>query len=215
MIADLLFLLFAGVLMLAALGVITARNPMHSVLFLILAFVNAAGLFVLMGAEFLGLLLVMVYVGAVAVMFLFVVMTIDINYATLRKDTVVYLPSGLLIGGILLVELAAAGWGGMFGGLSSVPAASEAADQNIVALGKVLFTEYIIAFQAAAIVLLIAMVGAIVLTHRYRPGVRRQDVPKQIARTREDSIVLTHPHTGQGVEKLHFKPRGVEKKVEE
>lgn len=188
MIADLLFLLFAGILLLAGMGVIMAKNPMYCVLFLILAFFNAAGLFLLLGAEFLALLLIMVYVGAVAVMFLFVIMTIDIDFAVLKDGFATYLPVGALVAGLLLVEALMAAWGGAFGGskLASLP--MQPGVENIRQLGDVLFTVYAYPFLLAGMILLVAMVGAIVLTHRRRPDVQRQNIAKQINRTREESF---------------------------
>src|SRR5690606_15949619 len=178
MIVQLVFYMFAVVAVAAGVMVIAARNPVHSVLFLILAFFNAAGLFILIGAEFLALILVIVYVGAVAVLFLFVVMMLDINFVELRQGFLQYLPIGALIGIILLVELLF-----IVGAWVVAPAAPELAaapipplteTTNTHALGQVLYTDYIYLFQAAGVVLLIAMIGAIVLTLRQREGVRRQ-----------------------------------------
>jgi NADH-quinone oxidoreductase subunit J len=207
MLADLLFLMFAAILTIAALGVISARNPMYCVLFMILAFFNAAGLFLLLGAEFLGLLLVMVYVGAIAVMFLFVLMTIDIDFAVLKQGFAAYLPVGLLVAGLLAIELVAAAMAGGFA--PARPPVSEA-PENIVQLGHVLFTEYFLAFQGAGMILLVAMMGAIVLTHRRREGVRRQNINRQIRRTRGESMTLTTPETGAGATAEHFEGRKVD-----
>ena len=183
------FYVFAAVAVAAGVMVISARNPVHSVLFLILAFFNAAGLFVLLGAEFLAMLLVVVYVGAVAVLFLFVVMMLDINFSELREGFLQYLPVGGLVGVVLLAELALVG-----GGWALSPAGGDAPPAptggmtNTHALGHVLYTDYIYLFQAAGLVLLVAMVGAIVLTHRRRTGVRKQRIADQLDRRREDTI---------------------------
>ena len=203
MLPDLMFYVLSSILVLGAAGVVLSRNPMYSVLLLILCFLNAAGLFILLGAEFLGLLLVMVYVGAIAVMFLFVLMTIDIDFAMLREGFASYMPVGVLVGVILVVELIMAITSGVFTGhahLASVAVMPVAQDQqNIVNLGSVLFTDYLLPFQMAALVLLVAMVGAIVLTHRKRPGVKRQNITAQIARRREDSVELKKVKPGQGI----------------
>jgi len=202
-IQALAFYLFAGIAVASGVMVITARNPVHSVLFLILAFFNAAGLFVLMGAEFLAMILIVVYVGAVAVLFLFVVMMLDINFTELRKGALTYLPIGLLVGLILLVELVL-----IFGAWVISPGASAAAlaptpsaDQitNTHALGMVIYTNYVYLFQIAGLVLLVAMIGAIVLTHRQRTGVRRQSIGKQIERRRGDSVEVKQVPSGSGV----------------
>jgi len=188
------FYLFAGIAIAAAVMVIAARNPVHSVLFLILAFFNGAGLFVLMGAEFLAMILVVVYVGAVAVLFLFVVMMLDIDLVELREGFLQYLPVGGLIGVILLVELLL-----VLGAWIAVPETAAVAGvpmpppeqvPNTQALGAVLYTKYVYLFQASGLVLLVAMVGAIVLTLRQREGVRRQSIAAQIGRSREDSVEI-------------------------
>lgn len=202
MIADLLFYLFAGTLLLGATGVITARNPMHCVLFMVLAFFNAAGLFLLLGAEFLGLLMVMVYVGAIAMLFLFVIMTINIDKAVAKEGFIKELPLGLIVGAILAVEMVLAVSGGLFGGVAHSTNASmgmNAEVQNIVQLGDVLFTNYAYPFITVSLILLVAMVGAIVLTHRKRPDAKRQNIAKQIARTREEAVTLTTPESGRGI----------------
>lgn len=197
------FYLFAGVLLLSALMVITARNPVHSVLFLILAFFNAAGLFVMLGAEFIGMILVIVYVGAVAVLFLFVVMMLDINFSDLRKGAFQYIPVGLVTGGILLFELVA-----LYGSWMFSPKAAKNADlpissfegvENTQAIGMVLYTDYIVPFQIAGLVLFIAMIGSIVLTHRTRPGVRKQKVSEQQARRSQDVVEIVKVSSGTGV----------------
>ena len=198
------FYVFAAVVILAGVMVISARNPVHSVLFLILAFFNGAGLFVLMGAEFLAMILVVVYVGAVAVMFMFVVMMLDINFAELRQGFLRYMPIGAVIGLVLLAELLI-----ILGGWTLAPSAqrAEAAAatpavteiSNTHALGQLIYTHYIYLFQAAGVILLIAMIGAIVLTHRRRPGVRRQDIGRQIARRPQDTIEIHKIPSGKGV----------------
>lgn len=201
MLQALAFYMFAGILCLSALAVITARNPVHSVLFLILAFFNSAGLFILLGAEFLGLILVIVYVGAVAVLFLFVVMMLDISFADMRKGAMQYVPIGLLTGIILLAELfiVYGTWqmSGLEGNLAiGMPDPAEITNTN--ALGQNIYTFFVYPFQIAGLILFVAMIGAIVLTHRSRPGVRRQLVSEQYARTPQDSmeIVKVTPGTG-------------------
>jgi NADH-quinone oxidoreductase subunit J len=202
-IQALVFYLFSAVLLGSAAMVIAARNPVHSVLFLILAFFNAAGLFVLMGAEFLAMILVVVYVGAVAVLFLFVVMMLDINFVELREGFMRYLPIGMLVGLVLLAELALAvgAWAVAPAASTHVVAATPDPNTvpNTVALGRILYTDYIYVFQAAGLVLLVAMIGAIVLTLRRREGVRRQVIARQVTRTREESIVLVKVPPRQGV----------------
>ena len=197
---DLAFYIFAAVATAAGVMVISSRNPVHSVLFLILAFFNAAGLFVLLGAEFLAMLLVVVYVGAVAVLFLFVVMMLDINFAELRDGFLQYLPVGALVGIVLLAELALVGGSWVLSegtGEATLPAAAEKMT-NTHALGHILYTDYIYLFQAAGLVLLVAMIGAIVLTHRRRTGVRRQRIAAQIDRRREDTIEVVKVPTRGG-----------------
>jgi len=183
-----MFYVFGGVAVAAGVMVISARNPVHSVLFLILAFFNAAGLFLLLGAEFLAMILVIVYVGAVAVLFLFVVMMLDINFSELRQGFLNYLPIGGVIGLILLVELVLvfAGWAMAPGAPSAAAAPAPAIDalSNTQALGALFYTRYIYLFQTAGLILLVAMIGAIVLTHRSRKGVRKQDIASQVARGR-------------------------------
>ncbi|MDE0406949.1 MAG: NADH-quinone oxidoreductase subunit J [Alphaproteobacteria bacterium] len=184
------FYVFAAVATAAGVMVISSRNPVHSVLFLILAFFNAAGLFVLLGAEFLAMLLVVVYVGAVAVLFLFVVMMLDINFAELREGFLQYLPVGAVVGAVLLAELALVGGSWVLSegaGKTPLPVPDEKMT-NTHALGHVLYTDYIYLFQAAGLVLLVAMIGAIVLTHRRRTGVHRQRIATQLDRRREDTI---------------------------
>jgi NADH-quinone oxidoreductase subunit J len=204
MIASLAFYVFAAILLGSATMVVSARNPVHAVLFLILAFFNAAALFVLAGAEFLAMILVIVYVGAVAVLFLFVVMMLDINFAQLREGTQRYWPIGVTVGLLLLVELgvALAGWQ-LAPDSAKLRFAPMAADvQNTAQLGRILYTDYILIFQAAGLVLLVAMVGAIVLTLRDRPRSRRQDIGRQIARNSSETLVMMDVRSGAGVGEL-------------
>lgn len=199
------FYLFAGILLFSALMVITARNPVHSVLFLILGFFNCAGLFVLLGAEFIAMILVIVYVGAVAVLFLFVVMMLDINFSDLRKGAMHYVPFGMIIGGILLFEFVAiySFWQFAPDAQQSTALPIEAFEKadvpNAQALGMVLYTEYALAFQVSGLILLVAMIGAIVLTHRQRPGVRKQKVAEQQARKPSDVLDVVKVTSGTGV----------------
>ncbi len=197
------FYLFAGLAVTAALLVVSARNPVHSVLFLILAFFNAAGLFVLLGAEFLALILVIVYVGAVAVLFLFVVMMLDIDFAELRRGVLKHLPFGALVGCVLLGELifVLVGWDFAQGAhrLAAAPILPESGLTNAEALGRVLYTQYVFYFQIAGLILLVAMMGAVVLTLRRREGLKRQRISSQIRRTRAESIELKKLKPGQGV----------------
>jgi NADH-quinone oxidoreductase subunit J len=188
------------VLILSALAVVSARNPVYSVLFLIFAFFNAAGLFVLMGAEFLAMILVVVYVGAVAVLFLFVVMMLDIDFAELKKGALQYLPMGALFGLGMAAELVmvAVAWKFAPAASGARASATPAGMTNTEALGHVLYTDYVYYFQIAGLVLLVAMIGAIVLTLRARPGVRRQSVPVQNARTPEMAVQLVDVKPGQG-----------------
>ena len=200
---GLAFYLFAFVAVASAVMVVSSRNPVHSVLFLILTFFNAAALFVLMGAEFLAMILVVVYVGAVAVMFLFVVMMLDINFAELRQGFLQYLPIGGLVGLVLLAELliVLGGWTlapeAAAGG--SAPAPAPESISNTEALGQLLYTHYFYLFQASGVVLLIAMIGAIVLTFRRRPGVRRQDIADQLRRNPENSVEVRKIEPGRGI----------------
>jgi NADH-quinone oxidoreductase subunit J len=184
------FYLFSGITIASAFMVVSSRNPVHSVLFLILAFVNAAGLFLLLGAEFLAMLLVVVYVGAVAVLFLFVVMMLDVDFAEFRQGFLQYLPVGALIGLIFAVELLlVVGAWVIDPQIVRAPVAAIPANiSNTEALGRVLYTQYIYYFQAAGLVLLVAMIGAIVLTLRERPGIKRQNVVAQNARTKETAM---------------------------
>jgi NADH-quinone oxidoreductase subunit J len=200
--AALFFYLFGAVAIAAAVMVIAARNPVHSVLFLILAFFNGAGLFILLGAEFLAFILVIVYVGAVAVLFLFVTMMLDVDFAELRQGMLTYMPVGATIGLILLVELAL-----VLGTwtitpealrLVAAPTPDAAVITNTEALGAILYTRYIYFFQAAGMILLVAMIGAIVLTLRHREGVRRQNIADQVARGR-DAVEVRKVRSGQGI----------------
>ena len=201
--AALFFYLFAGICVASAFMVIASKNPVHSVLYLILAFVNAAGLFVMMGAEFLAMILIVVYVGAVAVLFLFVVMMLDVDFAELRQGFLNYLPVGALIGLVVLIELLLVVGSWVIG--PGVPKAITSpippldTMTNTEALGRVLYTTYIYFFQAAGLVLLVAMVGAIVLTLRHRVPVRRQDPAAQSARTRATAIDIVKVTPGQGL----------------
>ncbi len=193
------FYLFAGITVASAVMVITARNPVHSVLFLILAFVNAAGLFVLLGAEFLAMILIVVYVGAVAVLFLFVVMMLDVDFTELRRGLLNYLPVGVLIGGILLAELLLVVGGWVIAPAARQSAALAANVTNTEALGLVLYTKYVYFFEAAGIILLVAMIGAIVMTLQHKPNVRRQNIDQQVARGRASAIELVNVKPGQGL----------------
>ena len=199
-IASLCFYLFAAVMIAASVMVITARNPVHCVLFLILAFLNAAGLFVLMGAEFLGLILAIVYVGAVAVLFMFVVMMLDTDFSAIRGGFLQYLPIGGAIGLVLMIELGFAVAAIRAGeGTMAMPMPNDGGVSNTEALGRLIYTNYFYLFQAAGVILLIAMVGAIVLTLRRREGVRRQTIGDQVARQREDSIEIRKVTPGSGI----------------
>jgi NADH-quinone oxidoreductase subunit J len=204
-IAALFFYLFASVCVASAVMVIASRNPVHSVLFLILAFVNAAGLFVLMGAEFLAMILVIVYVGAVAVLFLFVVMMLDVDFTELRQGFLNYLPIGGVVGVVFFIELVmmlVLGPGGAAPGagkaiVDPIPPITELT--NTEALGLVLYTRYVYFFQAAGLVLLVAMIGAIVLTLRHKSNVRRQNIADQVARTKATAIEIRRVRPGQGI----------------
>ena len=203
MIQAAVFYLFASVVVASGLMVILARNPVHSVLWLILAFFNAAGLFLVIGAEFLAMILVIVYVGAVAVLFLFVVMMLDVDFAAMRAGFAAYLPFGLVLGMVLAIELVLVAGGWAFGDLSVQARAAPvpgAGLSNTQAIGTILYTDYVFIFQMAGMILLTAMVGAIVLTLRHRPGVKRQDVARQTARTPANAITNTRPVVGAGVD---------------
>lgn len=200
-IQALAFYLFAFVAIAAGVMVVSSRNPVHSVLFLILTFFSAAALFVLMGAEFLAMILVVVYVGAIAVLFLFVVMMLDINFVALRQGFMQYLPVGALIGVILFAELLLIFGGWVVAPQLTLAAPAEPAAQigNTHALGRLLYTKYFYLFQAAGMILLVAMMGAIVLTLRHRPGVRRQKIATQIGRRGEDSVQVVKVASGSGI----------------
>ncbi len=197
------FYLFATITVASAFMVISVRNPVHAVLFLILAFVNSAGLFMLAGAEFLALLLIVVYVGAVAVLFLFVVMMLDVDFAELRQGLLQYLPVGGLVAFIVLAELlmVLGSWAFAPGtGTAVVQPIPDMADvSNIEALGNILYTRYVFFFQIAGLILLVAMIGAIVLTLQHRPNVRRQDISEQVARTPETAIEVRKVESGKGI----------------
>ena len=201
-VSALFFYLFAGVCVASAVLVIVSRNPVHSVLYLILAFVNASGLFILMGAEFLGMMLIVVYVGAVAVLFLFVIMMLDVDFVELREGFLEYLPIGLVIGAIFLVELllVVGGWVIHPGSVKQITAAIPTNVSNTEALGLVLYTKYIHYFQIAGMVLLVAMIGAIVLTLRHKVKVKRQDINVQNARTPELAMAVRQVASGQGLQ---------------
>jgi NADH-quinone oxidoreductase subunit J len=202
-IATAFFYLFAVVTVASGIMVISARNPVHAVLFLILAFFNAAGLFILLGAEFIAMILIIVYVGAVAVLFLFVVMMLDVDFAELRAGFAKYLPVGGLIGGILLAQLllVMSAWQfapeGVLQLAERIPPVE--AMTNAEAIGRVLYTRYIYFFQLAGMVLLVAMVGAIVLTLRHREGIKRQSIAVQVARDPATAIEIKKVETGQGI----------------
>lgn len=190
--ADAFFYIFSAICVASAFLVIAARNPVHSVLFLILAFVNAAGLFLLLGAEFLAMILIVVYVGAVAVLFLFVIMMLDVDFAVLKQGFLQYLPIGALVGAVVLIELVL-----VVGGWTLAPAntrvlgsATPANISNTAALGRVLYTQYLYFFQAAGFVLLTAMIGSIVLTLRHKTGVKRQNITEQNRRDRHAAVTL-------------------------
>ena len=200
-VAAVFFYLFACVCVASAFMVIASRNPVHSVLYLILAFVNAAGLFVLMGAEFLAMILIVVYVGAVAVLFLFVVMMLDVDFAELRQGFLQYLPIGVVVGIIVLAELVlvVTAWAISPEMIAAPVAPIDVSISNTQALGHVLYTKYVYFFQAAGLVLLVAMVGAIVLTLRHKQGVKRQDANAQSARTKAQAMEIRKVQSGQGI----------------
>jgi NADH-quinone oxidoreductase subunit J len=200
-VATLFFYLFAGICVASAFMVIAAKNPVHSVLYLILAFVNAAGLFVMLGAEFLAMILIVVYVGAVAVLFLFVVMMLDVDFAELKQGALQYLPIGMLTGGIFLAELllVVGAWVIGPGVPQAITAPIAAKVPNIEAIGLVLYTRYVFFFESAGMILLIAMVGAIVLTLQHRVRVRRQNIAEQVARTPATAMEVVKVRSGQGL----------------
>lgn len=201
MIQSLIFYFFATILTASAIGVISVKNPVHSVLLLILSFFTSAGLFVMLGAEFIAMLMVIVYVGAVAVLFLFVVMMLDINFAELRKGAMQYVPLGMIIGGVMLFEFIS-----MFAMWEFAPGFEETLSMPIVegvsntkALGAVLYTDYFLVFQVAGLILLVSMIGAIVLTLRKRPGVRKQNVSHQVSRRVDDAMEIKKVTPGTGI----------------
>ncbi|MBX9711719.1 MAG: NADH-quinone oxidoreductase subunit J [Xanthobacteraceae bacterium] len=201
--SALFFYLFAGVCVASAVMVVTSRNPVHSVLFLILAFVNASGLFLLLGAEFLAMILVVVYVGAVAVLFLFVIMMLDVDFAELRQGFIQYLPIGILIGAIFLAELllVVGGWTISPTIAKSITAPIASGVSNTEAIGLVLYTRYIHYFQISGLVLLVAMIGAIVLTLRHKVSVKRQNISVQNARGKATAMdVRKGVAVGQGLQ---------------
>ena len=195
------FYLFAGVCVASAFMVIAAKNPVHSVLYLILAFVNAAGLFVMMGAEFLAMILIVVYVGAVLVLFLFVVMMLDVDFAELRQGFLQYLPIGVLVGVVFLAELLLVVGAWVIGPGLPLAISSPIPGNltNTEALGRVLYTQYVYYFQASGVVLLVAMIGAIVLTLRHKPNIKRQNISDQVARTKQTAMEVRQVKSGQGL----------------
>ena len=200
-IQALAFYTFSAIAIASGVMVVSSRNPVHSVLFLILAFFNAAGLFVLIGAEFIAMILVIVYVGAVAVLFLFVVMMLDINFVELRQGFMQYLPVGALIGLILVLELffVVGAWTIADHPSLAAPTPAPAEITNTQALGHLIYTRYVYLFQAAGLILLVAMIGAIVLTLRSREGVKRQRISDQLARSRGDTVEVVKVQSGEGV----------------
>ena len=202
-VTTLLFYVFSGILMLSALAVITAKNPVHSVFFLIVAFFNAAGLFVMLGAEYIAMTLVIVYVGAVAVLFLFVVMMLNINFEKLRAGFISYLPLGISAALVLFIEIGSLLYVSILTPAPVAAASSPIPDLaqigNAQAIGRVLYTDYLLPFQLSGVILLVAMIGAIVLTLRHRLGVKRQNITKQLSRTRAQSVALVNPTCGEGI----------------
>ena len=198
MLIAITFYLMAFTAIASAFMVVASRNPVHSVLFLILTFFSAAGLFILMGAEFIALLLVMVYVGAVAVLFLFVVMMLDVDFVELKQGFLTYLPIGAVVALILLAEMIMVG-AAYFAGETKTVVPADPNTSNLEAFGDVLYTQYAGAFEAAGLILLVALIGAVVLTLRERRGVRTQDAVKQMSRTREDGVELIDIEPGQGL----------------
>ena len=201
MLSALFFYLFATMCIGAGFMVIAAKNPVHAVLFLILAFFNAAGLFVLLGAEFIAMILIVVYVGAVLVLFLFVVMMLDVDFAELRAGFLKYLPIGATIGVLLLVELifVVGAWVTAPDMVAQAPTPPAADISNTMALGQILYTRYVYLFEAAGLILLVAMIGAIVLTLQHKQGVRRQSIAAQVGRTREMAVEVVKVESGRGL----------------
>jgi NADH-quinone oxidoreductase subunit J len=201
MVAAIAFYVLAFIAVASAIGVIAARNPVHSVLFLILTFFNAAGLFVLLGAEFLAMLLVVVYVGAVAVLFLFVVMMLDVDFVELKQGFLSYLPIGLIVALLLFGELVLVANASLSAHGAPIALAPEGQAQvtNAEQIGQVLYTDYLLLFQMAGLILLVAMIGAIVLTLRHRPGVKKQDIAAQVGRRRSEAVELKDVTPGKGI----------------
>ncbi|MEZ6021862.1 MAG: NADH-quinone oxidoreductase subunit J [Hyphomonadaceae bacterium] len=201
MLAAIAFYVLAATAVISAFAVIAARNPVHSVLFLILTFFTSAGLFVLLGAEFLAMLLVVVYVGAVAVLFLFVVMMLDVDFAELKQGFLSYLPVGILVAAALMAELALVASAAVSARGAPIALSPDVPGEvtNAEALGRVLYTDYLLVFQMAGLVLFLAMVGAIVLTLRHRPGVKKQNIAKQVGRRRSQAVELKDVRPGQGI----------------
>ena len=195
------FYLFSFSAIIGGLMTVISRNPVHSVLWLILAFLSSAGLFVLLGAEFLAMLLIIVYVGAVAVLFLFVVMMLDVDFSTLKAEMASYLPLALLIGVVLIMQLSVAFgvWTYADTALSSREALTNSADHNTHAIGMILYDQYFILFQLAGLILLVSMIGAILLTLRHRKNVKRQDILSQIYRDPNDALEVVDVKPGQGL----------------
>ena len=213
MITTAFFWLFSAILLGSAAAVVTARNPVHGVLFLILAFFNAAGLFLIAGAEFLAMILVIVYVGAVAVLFMFVVMMLDVDFVQLREGYQRYAPVGAVVGATLLVELFVVlfGWRVSPGEADLRASATPLDVDNTRALGQLLYTDYVYLFQVAGLILLVAMIGAIVLTHRKRPETRRQRITDQQTRLVADTLEVLQVRRGAGVQELGiYRPKVTE-----
>ncbi|MBF0445364.1 MAG: NADH-quinone oxidoreductase subunit J [Magnetococcales bacterium] len=196
MVADIVFYLFATITVVAALGVVSAKNQVHSVLFLVLTFFTTAALFVLLGAEFLAAILVMVYMGAVAILFLFVVMMLDVEFSTLKEEAVQYLPLGIAVGVVILIEMIVIITQVHVEHDGMVAVAGEIT--NTMEIGRILYTKYLLPFEIASIILLVALVGAIVLTYRVRKRPKQQNIPKQLARTRAEAVELKKVASGEG-----------------
>jgi NADH-quinone oxidoreductase subunit J len=201
MLASIAFYVLAATAIISAFAVISARNPVHSVLFLILTFFTSAGLFVLLGAEFLAMLLIVVYVGAVAVLFLFVVMMLDVDFTELKQGFLSYMPIGAIVALALLGELGLVASAAMSadGAPIALTPAAPGDVTNAEAIGQVLYTDYLLVFQLAGLVLFVAMIGAIVLTLRHRPGVKKQDIAAQVGRKRSEGVELKDVRPGQGI----------------
>lgn len=199
MLEAIAFYVLATVAVASALAVVSARNPVHSVLFLIATFFNAAGLFVLLGAEFLAMLLIVVYVGAVAVLFLFVVMMLDVDFVELKQGFLAYAPLGGVVAAVILAEMILVTQAVKTGGAYAARPVHPEGVTNAARIGEVLYTDYLVHFQLAGLILFVAMIGAIVLTLRRREGVKRQDVSAQVGRTRKQSIEIRDVRPGQGL----------------